>query len=191
MCEEEETRTPTSCAHYPLKVARLPFRHLSRTSYLLSHHLKNRRASCRIRTNDPEITNHVLWPTELKRQQFYVLSNQAQVFFSIAMQNYNEIFYRANIFATFFRTIFPTDIHTSAKRPSGRADTPMFILIRLCLYYLFMAIYFIMAFIIGVRSPPSDHMDMPNSCLTSSITNVDSKVSTTSIAPSTLSANSL
>ena len=24
-------------------------------------------ASCRIRTNDPEITNHVLWPTELKR----------------------------------------------------------------------------------------------------------------------------
>ena len=27
-----------------------------------------RRASCRIRTNDPEITNHVLWPTELKRR---------------------------------------------------------------------------------------------------------------------------
>src|SRR5574344_716837 len=27
-----------------------------------------KRASCRIRTNDPEITNHVLWPTELKRQ---------------------------------------------------------------------------------------------------------------------------
>ena len=26
------------------------------------------RASCRIRTNDPEITNPVLWPTELKRQ---------------------------------------------------------------------------------------------------------------------------
>ena len=30
------------------------------------------RASCRIRTNDPEITNHVLWPTELKRQNQYV-----------------------------------------------------------------------------------------------------------------------
>ena len=29
------------------------------------------RASCRIRTNDPEITNHVLWPTELKRQRIY------------------------------------------------------------------------------------------------------------------------
>ena len=28
------------------------------------------RASCRIRTNDPEITNHVLWPTELKRHYF-------------------------------------------------------------------------------------------------------------------------
>ena len=28
-------------------------------------------ASCRIRTNDPEITNHVLWPTELKRRVFY------------------------------------------------------------------------------------------------------------------------
>ena len=25
-------------------------------------------ASCRIRTNDPEITNHVLWPTELWRR---------------------------------------------------------------------------------------------------------------------------
>ena len=25
---------------------------------------------CRIRTNDPEITNHVLWPTELKRRYF-------------------------------------------------------------------------------------------------------------------------
>ena len=29
LCEEEETRTPTGWAHYPLKVARLPFRHLS------------------------------------------------------------------------------------------------------------------------------------------------------------------
>ena len=29
---------------------------------------ENAGASCRIRTNDPEITNHVLWPTELKRR---------------------------------------------------------------------------------------------------------------------------
>ena len=28
------------------------------------------RASCRIRTNDPEITNHVLWPAELERHHF-------------------------------------------------------------------------------------------------------------------------
>ena len=28
------------------------------------------RASCRIRTNDPEITNHLLWQTELKRRHF-------------------------------------------------------------------------------------------------------------------------
>ena len=35
---------------------------------LLHKHLFSR-ASCRIRTNDPEITNHVLWPTELKRHR--------------------------------------------------------------------------------------------------------------------------
>ena len=29
-------------------------------------------ASCRIRTNDPEITNHVLWPTELKRHCLFL-----------------------------------------------------------------------------------------------------------------------
>ena len=64
MSEEDETRTHTGLAHYPLKVARLPFRHLSIpfVSFILL------RASCRIRTNDPEITNHVLWPTELKRR---------------------------------------------------------------------------------------------------------------------------
>ena len=28
------------------------------------------RAFCQSRTDDPEITNHVLWPTELKRQRF-------------------------------------------------------------------------------------------------------------------------
>ena len=35
----------------------------------LSQHPNHVGASCRIRTNDPEITNHVLWPTELKRQR--------------------------------------------------------------------------------------------------------------------------
>ena len=33
------------------------------------------RASCRIRTNDPEITNHVLWPTELKRQSLLIFES--------------------------------------------------------------------------------------------------------------------
>ena len=34
-CEEDETRTHTGFAHYPLKVARLPFRHLSIHSEVL------------------------------------------------------------------------------------------------------------------------------------------------------------
>ena len=34
------------------------------------------RASCRIRTNDPEITNHVLWPTELKRRVGKLLASR-------------------------------------------------------------------------------------------------------------------
>ena len=34
------------------------------------------RASCRIRTNDPEITNHVLWPTELKRRVGKLLTSR-------------------------------------------------------------------------------------------------------------------
>ena len=41
-------------------------------SFTHSRHLINVGASCRIRTNDPEITNHVLWPTELKRQRQFV-----------------------------------------------------------------------------------------------------------------------
>ena len=36
------------------------------------------RASCRIRTNDPEITNHVLWPTELKRR-FAAVSSKPEI----------------------------------------------------------------------------------------------------------------
>ena len=40
------------------------------------------RASCRIRTNDPEITNHVLWPTELKRLALSIHSPTLGVFVS-------------------------------------------------------------------------------------------------------------
>ena len=41
----------------------IPFAKIGCSSFILG-------ASCRIRTNDPEITNHVLWPTELKRRHF-------------------------------------------------------------------------------------------------------------------------
>ena len=41
--------------------------HLATLEFALILSLHYFRASCRIRTNDPEITNHVLWPTELKR----------------------------------------------------------------------------------------------------------------------------
>ena len=39
------------------------------------------RASCRIRTNDPEITNHVLWPTELKRRVDKLLTSHRSTFY--------------------------------------------------------------------------------------------------------------
>ena len=38
-------------------------------------------ASCRIRTNDPEITNHVLWPTELKRRVDKLLTSHRSTFY--------------------------------------------------------------------------------------------------------------
>ncbi len=39
------------------------------------------RASCRIRTNDPEITNHVLWPTELKRRVGKLLTSHRSTYY--------------------------------------------------------------------------------------------------------------
>ena len=45
-----------------------PFGHSGKhPSLFIVSYIPCGRASCRIRTNDPEITNHVLWPTELKR----------------------------------------------------------------------------------------------------------------------------
>ena len=44
--------------------------------YLIGKQHFYRRASCRIRTNDPEITNHVLWPTELKRRVGKLLTSR-------------------------------------------------------------------------------------------------------------------
>ena len=50
--------------HKPADLQSAPFGHSG---------IRPLRASCRIRTNDPEITNHVLWPTELKRHIKLVL----------------------------------------------------------------------------------------------------------------------
>ena len=61
-------------------------------------------ASCRIRTNDPEITNHVLWPTELKRR-FHFLSDflagaKLRIFFN--SQNIPMLFFLKKSLLSFF-----------------------------------------------------------------------------------------
>ena len=50
-------------------LAALEYARERNNTLLNPRHSSKFRASCRIRTNDPEITNHVLWPTELKRQK--------------------------------------------------------------------------------------------------------------------------
>ena len=52
----------------PADLQSAPFGHSGIRPYVLSLVAFVFWASCRIRTNDPEITNHVLWPTELKRR---------------------------------------------------------------------------------------------------------------------------
>ena len=44
--EEKETRTPTGYAHYPLKVARLPFRHLSKIVLDYKFRAQNKTRTC-------------------------------------------------------------------------------------------------------------------------------------------------
>ena len=57
-------------------------------------------ASCRIRTNDPEITNHVLWPTELKRHHFKPNRPRGTI---KRVQRYVNFFYLPNIFTFIFK----------------------------------------------------------------------------------------
>ena len=64
------------------------------------------RASCRIRTNDPEITNHVLWPTELKRRIFNFLLQRGACLFPFAVAKLSKIFYSHKIFWTIFYAKF-------------------------------------------------------------------------------------
>ncbi len=72
------------------------------------------RASCRIRTNDPEITNHVLWPTELKRRVFICLPDCLAA--SKAMQSYDYFFNPPNIFKNLFAILFRFQARYHATR---------------------------------------------------------------------------
>ena len=72
------------------------------------------RASCRIRTNDPEITNHVLWPTELKRR----LSSRIEIRGVLVCGcKGTAIFLTDKLFRTFFSkkilTIKPNSVQSS------------------------------------------------------------------------------
>ena len=76
------------------------------------------RASCRIRTNDPEITNHVLWPTELKRR----LLVEAAVACFKRVQRY-ELFLKHQIFSSFFAVFFQKKNHFTPSLPLFRPKT--------------------------------------------------------------------
>ena len=66
-------------------------------------------ASCRIRTNDPEITNHVLWPTELKRLALSIRSPIGVQYYRKADAKVGIIFELPKLFELFFIyfSIFP------------------------------------------------------------------------------------
>ena len=59
-------------------------------------------ASCRIRTNDPEITNHVLWPTELKRHISIFSCIASRVSGSNAVAKLRKVFKSPNFSRLFF-----------------------------------------------------------------------------------------
>ena len=71
--------------------------------------LVSARASCRIRTNDPEITNHVLWPTELKRLALSIRSPTGVIKYRKADAKVLLIFELPKLFELFFIyfSIFP------------------------------------------------------------------------------------
>ena len=62
LCEEDETRTHTGLAHYPLKVARLPFRHLSMKDFFFQDiGSSDCRAEDGAQTRDPQLGRLVLY----------------------------------------------------------------------------------------------------------------------------------
>ena len=81
------------------------------------------RASCRIRTNDPEITNHVLWPTELKRHYFAAVPPHR-------VRNgckFRHLFHSHKIFAGFYLlrifSLYLTSCFSKASRHTSTASS--------------------------------------------------------------------
>ena len=77
----------------------------------LSQHPNHVGASCRIRTNDPEITNHVLWPTELKRQRHLcavtVVKRVQMYCFFLNYKTFSTFFSKNRRKISFFRSKHP------------------------------------------------------------------------------------
>ena len=77
----------------PIDLQSTPFGHSGISPYA--------RAGCQIRTDDPEITNHVLWPTELIRLVYFSVFSE-RLLFQTAAQSKELIFYSASLFFNFY-----------------------------------------------------------------------------------------
>ena len=88
------------------------FRASCRIDLRSNRQFRSFRASCRIRTNDPEITNHVLWPTELKRlikpfAQTNPCETGANLGIILQMQNFFTDFFKyLSVFLCIYRAVF-------------------------------------------------------------------------------------
>ena len=89
-----------------------PLRASCRVDLRSNRQFRSFRASCRIRTNDPEITNHVLWPTELKRlikpfAQTNPCETGANLGIILQMQNFFTDFFKyLSVFLCICRAVF-------------------------------------------------------------------------------------
>ena len=88
------------------------------------------RAGCQIRTDDPEITNHVLWPTELIRL-IYQFSDlfRTSAFLETRRQRKRFIFESAILEMIFSKNKFQkkkwvSDLHRTAQPPTLAAFQP-------------------------------------------------------------------
>ena len=94
----------------PADLQSAPFGHSGIRPYNSKSYLFPIWASCRIRTNDPEITNHVLWPTELKRHLsiFFLLGDSFVPFCGCKV---TQSFETTKIIPLFFELIFQKIFH--------------------------------------------------------------------------------